>query len=88
MFSLVHTFISCMHKSQFLHSQEEQAAQQQLEELQARPNVKVTAWACHLASLGVDGSLTLITFERKSHQLGCLKSHQNFQHVFFLMKME
>lgn len=26
------------------------AAQQQLEELQARPNVKVTAWACHLAS--------------------------------------
>lgn len=45
-------FISCMHKSLFLYSQEEQAAQQQLEELQARPNVKVTAWACHLASLG------------------------------------
>lgn len=45
-------FISCMHTSLFLNSQEEQAAQQQLEELQARPNVKVTAWTCHLASLG------------------------------------
>ena len=41
-----------MHKSLFLYSQEKQAAQQQLEELQARPNVKVTAWACHLASPG------------------------------------
>ena len=44
--------ISCMHKSLFLYSQEEQAAQQQLEELQARPNVKITAWACRLASPG------------------------------------